>query len=82
MVLTMSSIFLAYCESDVLLLKGACQVFCKEFETIRDVDSYELVSRLKPREPFLDGRTNAVKLYHVVEDGEKIYYLDFTSLYP
>ena len=25
---------LAYCESDVLLLKGACQVFCQEFEEI------------------------------------------------
>ena len=24
----------AYCESDVLLLKGACQVFCQEFEQI------------------------------------------------
>lgn len=24
----------AYCESDVLLLKGACQVFCQEFEEI------------------------------------------------
>jgi len=24
----------AYCESDVLLLKGACQVFCQEFEAI------------------------------------------------
>ena len=24
----------AYCESDVLLLKGACEVFCQEFEAI------------------------------------------------
>jgi len=31
---------------------------------------------------FFRGRTNAVKLYHVVREGEKVHYLDFTSLYP
>ena len=55
----------------------------QEDETVRQlVDSFELVSRLQPRDAFFGGRTNAIKLYHVVVDGEKIYYYDFTSLYP
>ena len=32
---------LAYWESDVLLLKGACQVFCKEFEEISGFNPLE-----------------------------------------
>ena len=31
----------AYCESDVLLLKGACQVFCQEFEEISGFNPLE-----------------------------------------
>ena len=46
------------------------------------VKSFDLVSRLKPRDAFYGGRTNAINLYHQVETGEKVYYLDFTSLYP
>ena len=54
----------------------------QEDEAVRQlVDSFELVSRLKPRDAFFGERTNAIKLYHVVEDGEKIHYFDFTSLY-
>jgi DNA polymerase type B, organellar and viral len=37
---------------------------------------------LDPRNAFFGGRTNAAKLYHAVEEGEKIRYKDFTSLYP
>ena len=55
----------------------------QEDESVRQlVQSFELVSRLQPRDAFFGGRTNAIKLHHVVQDGEKIYYLDFTSLYP
>ena len=55
----------------------------RDDETVRNiVDSFELVSRLQPRDAFFGGRTNAVKLYHVTQEGEKIYYYDFTSLYP
>ena len=32
---------LAYCESDVLLSKAACQVFCKEFEEISGFNPLE-----------------------------------------
>ena len=46
------------------------------------VESLDLIERLEPREAFFGGRTNAVKLYHQVEEGEKIHYVDFTSLYP
>lgn len=37
---------------------------------------------LNPRDAFFGGRTNASKLYHKAENGEKIYYLDICSLYP
>jgi len=39
-------------------------------------------SPLNPRDALFGGRTNAVKLYHKCIEGEKIYYSDFTSLYP
>ena len=55
----------------------------QEDETVRRlVQSFELVPRLQLREAFFGGRTNAIKLHHVVQDDEKIYYFDFTSLYP
>ena len=55
----------------------------QEDESVRRlVESFELVSRLQPRDAFFGERTNAIKLYHVVQDGGKIHYLDFTSLYP
>lgn len=38
----------------------------------------EVVDRLNPRDAFLGGRTNAIKLCH--EGPAK--YIDFTSLYP
>ena len=40
--------------------------------------SHQLQDRLKPRDAFFGGRTNAVKLFH---EGEAKY-VDFTSLYP
>ena len=46
------------------------------------VDSLELAEPLNPRDAFCGGRTNAVKLYHCVTPGQKIHYIDYTSLYP
>ena len=42
------------------------------------------VDPLQPRDAFFGGRTNAVKLHHTAERrlGEKIKYIDVTSLYP
>jgi hypothetical protein len=37
---------------------------------------------LEPRDSFFGGRCNASKLYHCCDGDEKIYYMDFTSLYP
>lgn len=42
------------------------------------LSGHDLKDRLKPRDAFFGGRTNAVKLYH---EGD-VKYIDFTSLYP
>ena len=34
------------------------------------------------RKALYGGRTNAVRLYHKCENGEKIRYIDVTLLYP
>ena len=41
-----------------------------------------MVEPLNPRDALFGGRTNAIKLYHKVADDQRIYYSDFTSLYP
>lgn len=38
--------------------------------------------RLCPRDAFYGGRTGVSKMYHKVSPLEKIYYIDYTSLYP
>ena len=57
----------------------------KEDESVIDfMTDYEQVPPLDPRHAFFGGRTNAVRLYHIVDPatGEKIFYIDVTSLYP
>ena len=49
----------------------------KQFLTTLDI-----TDRLDPRDSFLGGRTNASQLYYKTEDGERVKYVDFTSLYP
>ena len=46
------------------------------------VDSLQFVEPLNPRDAFCGGRTNAIKPYHHVTHGQKIDYIDYTSLYP
>ena len=48
------------------------------------LQTLKLVDPLDPRDAFFGGRTNAVKLHHEVDPtrGEKIKYIDVTSLYP
>lgn len=41
----------------------------------RYFDNYDLVDPLEPRDAFFGGRTNAAKLYHDCQDGEKIRYV-------
>ena len=55
-------------------------------QTQPEIDSFvqglDFIEPLKPREAFCGGRTNAVKLYHHFTPGQKIHYIDVTSLYP
>ena len=44
--------------------------------------SFDLVPPQKPLEAFFGGRTGAVALHAVAEEGEEIRYVDVTSLYP
>ena len=46
------------------------------------VESLKWVDPLQPREAFFGGRTGAVALHKKVNPGEKIFYVDVTSLYP
>ena len=46
------------------------------------VSGLSWVDPLQPRDAFFGGRTGAVALHHEVSPGEKIFYVDVTSLYP
>lgn len=46
------------------------------------MSTYSAPERLKPRAALFGGRTNAYKLYHKTANGERVRYVDFTSLYP
>lgn len=46
------------------------------------VQNLKFDTSLEPRHAFFVGRTNAVCLHKEVSEGEKIHYVDFTSLYP
>ena len=46
------------------------------------VDGLTFREPFNPLDAFCGGRTNAVKLYHHVTSGQKIHYIDYTSLYP
>ena len=53
-------------------------------ETLGDVELYEIVDRLNPRDAVKGGRTEAFRLHCTVSDrqNEEIVYLDVNSLYP
>ena len=60
-----------------------------EWETLKQTPSIKAFVRglswvdpLQPRDAFFGGRTGAVTLHHEVNPGEKIFYVDVTSLYP
>lgn len=55
----------------------------KENEKMRKfVESIDMIEPINPRHSFYGGRTNSIKLYHKVQDNEKIRYVDVCSLYP
>ena len=55
-------------------------------DTHPEIDSFvrelNFIQPLEPRDAFCGGRTNAIKLYHHITPGQKIHYIDVTSLYP
>ena len=56
--------------------------YMKNEEMQKFAKNCNIVTPLAPRECLYGGRTNALKLKHEVQPGEKIYYDDFISLYP
>ncbi|MCG8432162.1 MAG: hypothetical protein MJA29_13455, partial [Candidatus Omnitrophica bacterium] len=58
----------------------------RELKTNKDmrtyVDKQNITEPLQPRDAFFGGRTECFKLFHEAEEGQKIRYVDFTSLYP
>ena len=46
------------------------------------VDSLNIQDPINVRDSYFGGRTNGITLHKEFKDGEKGYYVDFTSLYP
>ena len=46
------------------------------------INSLDFQDRLNPRDAFFGGRTNAIRLNVKASEGQKIHYVNFTSLYP
>ena len=56
---------------------------CKTNPFVKNfVSTLSLVEPLEPRQAFFGGRTGAIALHAVAQEGEEIRYVDFTSLYP
>jgi len=58
----------------------------RELEADAEMDQFfhqlRIQDPMDPRDAFFGGRTNATKLWHKCEEGEKIQYIDVCSLYP
>jgi hypothetical protein len=46
------------------------------------LSTLDISDRLVARDAFFGGRTDCTKVYYKCKEGEKIRYVDFTSLYP
>ena len=56
---------------------------CKTNPFVKNfISDLKLVEPLEPRQAFFGGRTGAIALHAVAQEGEEIRYVDFTSLYP
>lgn len=51
-------------------------------EIVDFITTLDIQPRLVMRNSFKGGRTNSTRLYYECREGEKIHYVDFTSLYP
>ena len=67
-----------------VLSKWSCEFTLeKKKEPIkRYIDSLGLQEPINLRDCYFGGRTNALVLHKIFKDGERGYYVDFTSLYP
>ena len=65
-----------------ILIKGDKQIKMFFDNHSRNYELSKYTPYLLPRDALYGGRTNAVKLFHSIENEEKIRYYDFTSLYP
>ena len=54
----------------------------KEREVQELLQDFTYTEPLLPRDAYYGGRTGACKMYYKAKLCEKIYYVDFTSLYP
>ena len=86
MQLTMSTVYKCH-NNRIEYIKNFCNKLIEIWECDFDIleikpDQLEFASPINPRDSLFGGRTNALKLYHKCKPGQKIFYNDFTSLYP
>ncbi|GAA6102382.1 uncharacterized protein LOC125146163 [Tachysurus ichikawai] len=53
-----------------------------DVRVINFLKEFDFPKRLNPRDALYGGRTNALHLHYVAQQGERTDYYDFTSLYP
>ena len=69
----------------VVISKWSCEWMKEKKEKVEIqefVKQLNIQEGIKLRDCYFGGRTNALILHKVFENGEKGYYVDFTSLYP
>ena len=71
-------------EGYILLTKWSCEfVEDKKKPEVKELlDEINIQKPINIRDSYFGGRTNALVLYKKFSEGEKGYYVDFTSLYP
>lgn len=87
--LTMRSIYIGHCIRIKFLksqLSSLVEIWECDYNKIED-PQLDLIKQttqepLNPRDAMFGGRTNAIRLHCRANEGEKINYVDFTSLYP
>lgn len=89
----MATIYDRHCKR-INVLKANCyhleEIWECDFDRLVESDIFLLQiknnlrvrSPLEPRNALFGGRTNALRLHYKTKPGEKINYVDFTSLYP
>ena len=84
--ITMGTVYKRH-EKRIYFIKSKCRELIEIWECEFDILEFknrniEFTEPLNPRDALFGGRTNALKLYFKCDGDQKIYYSDFTSLYP